>query len=358
MPVYLKNYTSSQLHSIIPELNNSSRISNQIQSYIFRYNDFPNNLPGISPAFLNRLSNNIVVPHLGIIDKKESPTDHFTKYLFSSEDSLFFEAVRIPVFNKPKKSYVICVSSQIGCAMGCSFCETGKMGFIRNLSAWEIIDQFIIIRNDSHYPINNIVFMGMGEPFDNYDQVINACRILSESCVSAISAKSITISTVGINPGLDKFIETEKSIRLIYSLSSAISDKRASIIPIERKYPFSEITSLLRKYHLISRKRITLAWTMISGFNTGEDEALALSSIMQGIPIKIDLIDVNDPSEQFRPPSDRERNNFIDYLRKHVGMPVARRYSGGQDIHAGCGMLSLRFTKSLYNNEIKQTTLT
>ena len=162
------------------------------------------------------------IPNLTLIEKQISPRDGFAKYLFSGDGPEPFEAVRIPLLHKPDDlKYVVCVSSQVGCAMGCEFCATGRMGFRRDLAAWEIVDQVIKIRDDSPHPVRGVVFMGMGEPMLNYDRVIQAARILTESCGMAIGGKAITISTAGVVPGIRRFTAEGHIYRLVVSLNSA-----------------------------------------------------------------------------------------------------------------------------------------
>src|SRR5262249_21290987 len=141
------------------------------------------------------------IPRLTVVDRTVSGVDGFTKYLFRGEGPEAFEAVRIPLLHQPgDEKYVVCVSSQVGCALGCVFCATGRVGFRRNLATWEIVDQVLQVRADSAHPVRGVVFMGMGEPFLNYERVLRAAQIFSEPCGLAIDARAITVSTVGVVP--------------------------------------------------------------------------------------------------------------------------------------------------------------
>ena len=182
--------------------------------------------------------------------------------------------------------------------------------------------------------------MGMGEPMLNYDAVMTAASIFSEPCGMAIHAKSITISTVGIVPGIRRFTSERRKYQLIVSLTTANPARRMELLPVEKTHPTSELIAALREYHAVMRRRVTLAWIMMSGVNMSERDAEELAELTRDLPVKIDLIDVNDPTGQFKPPSTDELNAFRDALRKHIAAPVLRRYSGGQDIHAACGMLA------------------
>ena len=238
------------------------------------------------------------------------------------------------------EKYVACISSQVGCAMGCAFCATASLGWTRDLAAWEMVDQVRAVAHDSRYPVRGVVFMGMGEPLLNDDAVLRAADILSEPCGMAISAKAITISTVGVIPGIRRFTRQKRPYRLVVSLTSADPSRRAELLPVERSYPTEELIAALREYHAETGQRVILAWIMIAGFNTREEDARQLAELTAGLPIKIDLIDVNDPTGRFHPPSAQELDTFRDALRLHVSAPVSRRYSGGSDIAAACGMLA------------------
>ena len=171
------------------------------------------------------------------VQKVVSPQDGFTKYLFHGQGIGQFEAVRIPLLHRPDDfKYVVCVSSQVGCAMGCVFCATGRMGMGRNLAAWEIVDQVVKMQADSPHPIRGVVFMGMGEPMLNYDAVMTAIQILSEPCGMAIAAKAITLFTVGIIPGIRRFTAERHRARLVVSLTSANPLQRRELLPVEQPH--------------------------------------------------------------------------------------------------------------------------
>lgn len=339
--ILLKNLTSSELHAALAGLGATPRIARLVQAAAIRREELPAAVPGVSPRILAKIREATLIPHLTLEHKVVSPTDDFAKYLFRGTEPGAFEAVRIPILHrKDDPKYIVCVSCQVGCAMGCVFCRTGAMGFHRDLAAWEIVDQVIRIQADSPHPVRGVVFMGMGEPMLNYDAVIRAARILSEPCGTAIAGKAITISTVGIVPGIRRFTEERQPFRLIVSLTHARPGERRKLMPVEDAHPTSELMQALRDYHAATRRRVTLAWIMMAGVNTREEDAKDLAELTRGLPIQLDLIDVNDPTGRFKPPSREELDTFRDALRKHLAMPVARRYSGGQDIQAACGLLA------------------
>jgi 23S rRNA (adenine2503-C2)-methyltransferase len=341
MPILLKDLTTDQLHASLSHLGVEPRMARHVQMAAVRRGDYPTGVPGLSAKVLAEVRRATTIPHLTLVDKTVSSQDSFTKYLFRGPGEGTFEAVRIPLMHRPEdRKYVVCVSSQVGCAMGCAFCATARIGFRRNLAAWEIVDQVAKIQADSPHPVRGVVFMGMGEPMLNYDAVLRAARILSESCGMAIPGKAITISTVGIVPGIRRFTLQRPPYRLVVSLNAADPRQRRGLMPVEKTHPTAELMQAVREYHAATGRRVTLAWIMISGVNTRPLDAEMLADLTRGLPITLDLIDVNDPTGRFQPPTRDELNVFRDALTAKLAMPVARRYSGGQDIHAACGMLA------------------
>ena len=348
MLILLKNLTADQLQANLSTIGVKPHMARRLQAAAVRRGELPPTQPGISAKMLDRVRQLTAIPHLTLIGKVVSPKDGFTKYLFRGDGPDSFEAVRIPLLHRSDDAkFVVCVSSQVGCALDCVFCATGRMEFRRSLAAWEIVDQVIKIQADSPHPVRGVVFMGMGEPMLNYDAVITAARILSEPCGMAIAGKAITISTVGVVPGIRRFTAERHPYRLVVSLNFADPIQRREWMPVEKNYPMAELMQSIREYHEATGRRVTLAWTMISGVNTRDKDAELLADLTRGLPIKLDLIDVNDPSDRFTPPSAEELNAFRDVLRAKLAMPVTRRYSGGQDIYAACGMLASRPAEGL-----------
>ncbi len=282
---------------------------------------------------------------LEVAARRRSDADGFVKYLFRLHDGALVEAVLIPLPAGPDTvpaKYVLCISSQAGCPLACVFCATGRMGLVRQLATWEIVDQVARIRDDlvaGGPDVRGIVFMGMGEPFMNYDAVIRAADILSDPAGFAIDGKAITISTAGIVPAIRRYTAEKHRYRLAISLTSAIEEKRRWLMPIEQKYPLTELLDAARAHAEATRTRIMLEYVLISGVNTGEKDALALIDRLAGIQVRLNLIDVNDSTGRFAPPDAAELSRFRDWLIP-LGQPVVRRYSGGKDVEGACGMLA------------------
>ncbi len=293
-------------------------------------------VPNLAKDKQARAASVVSLPTLEVADRRRSPTDGFTKYLFRLADGLTVEAVRIPIFDD---KYTLCISSQAGCPLACSFCATGRLGLQRSLAAWEIVEQVRIVRREADRPVRGVVFMGMGEPFLNYDEVIRAARILSDPSGMAISGKAITISTAGIVPAIERYTDEGWPFRLAISLTAATTEKRRALMPVEKTYPLPQLIEAIRRYATVRKERVTLEYVTIAGVNCGVDDAQALKTLLDGIPIKLNLIEVNDTTGRFHPPGEVERLAFRDALQI-LGQPIVRRYSGGKDVDAACGMLA------------------
>ena len=334
-------YTAEQLARRFAPLGMTLQLARRLQSSALRRGVWPEHDTTLSARWLAEVQRHLHIPELRLLDTRVSPADGFTKHLFGSTDGARFETVLIPLLHrKDDPKAILCVSSQVGCAMRCAFCATGRMGLSRNLETWEIVAQVAQIRRALPYPVRGVVFMGMGEPLLNYDAVMRAAYIFSAPSGLAISAKAITVSTVGIVPAIRRFTAEGHAFKLVVSLTSADPSKRRSLMPVEGAHPSSDLRQALAEYHAATGRRVTLAWTLIAGFNTGEADARQLAAWVGDLPVQLDLIDVNDATGQFIPPDDAERNAFRDALRAHLAAPVVRRYSGGRDIHAACGMLA------------------
>ncbi|MDG3003091.1 23S rRNA (adenine(2503)-C(2))-methyltransferase RlmN [Paludisphaera mucosa] len=281
------------------------------------------------------------LPRLTLDASVVSPGDGFQKLRFRTSEGLALETVLIPL-HKPG-AVSLCLSSQVGCAMGCTFCATARMTSRRNLQAWEIIDQFLqareIVRGQGRR-VTGAVFMGMGEPFLNYDHVLTAADLLRCSSAGSIGAKAITISTVGLVPEIDRYTREGHRYRLAISLGAATDAKRRELVPVASRWPVAEVVAAARRFALARRCRVTLAYVCIAGVNVGEDDAQALGVLIGDTPVRVDLIEVTDPSGRYAPPTTAELQAFRDALTRHVGQPIVRRYSGGKDIQAACGTLA------------------
>jgi 23S rRNA (adenine2503-C2)-methyltransferase len=335
---HLRDQDPESLAALWPDLRLDPGVARRVLTrLVFEDRDDLENVRGLSRAKARALTDRGRTARLTVLDRRRSGVDPFVKYLFRAGDGRAFEAVRIPL-ERPRWS--VCVSSQAGCALGCAFCETGRLGFERNLEAWEIVEQVLTVRREApERPVTGVVFQGQGEPFQNYEAVIRAARILRDPCGARIRGDRITISTVGLPPTIERYTDEGHPYRLILSLTSAFGEKRASLVPVGARYDVPELAAAMRRHAERRGGPVNLAWVLIAGFNSGPEEARELERLFRGLRVRLSVIDVNDPGGRFHRAGDAERSAFLSALAAH-GIGFVRRYSGGPDIHAACGMLA------------------
>lgn len=261
--------------------------------------------------------------------------DGTQKLLFKTNNGKLIESVLIP----DDERLTLCISSQVGCKMNCDFCMTGKMGFQDNLSVNEILNQ--VYSSPNSEALTNIVFMGMGEPLDNYESVMKAIEILSADYGLAWSPRRITLSTIGVTPMLERFLE-ESKCHLAVSLHSPIAEQRQTIMPIERKYPIEKIIDLLKKYDWSKQRRLSFEYIMFDGVNDTLIYARELVKLLSDITCRVNLIRYHAiPGSSLKTASDDAMIKFRDFLTSK-GIISTIRASRGEDISAACGMLSTK----------------
>ena len=268
--------------------------------------------------------------------------DGTIKFGITASDGRTMESVLIP----EKGRNTLCLSSQIGCRMGCKFCVTGKIGFVRNLTSAEIIGQIMAVKRYlGEQKITNIVFMGMGEPVDNLDTLLHTLEIMKNPLGLDFSHRRITVSSVGLLEGL-RTLEP-KVTGLAISLNAADDGKRTYLMPINRLYPIRDIIGFVREFRGSKRVRITFEYILIKGFNDSLDDAQQLVQLLTGVKCKINLIPFNEsPYVEFKTPDTKAVNQFHDYLLQRHFTAIVRD-SRGQDIGAACGQLGARYLGTL-----------
>lgn len=275
------------------------------------------------------------------IKVKQVSSDGTIKYLIEYPDGECVETVLMRFDNRA--NLTACVSSQIGCSVNCSFCATGKRGFIRNLTEKEIVEQVLTIQRDTGLKVTNIVFMGQGEPLLNLDNVLKALEIFNDDF--QIGARRITISTSGIVPKINKLAEKKLQSTLAISLHASNHAVRKKIMPIENKYPLSELIPALKNYVEKTGRRITVEYILIKGLNCTIESAKELANLLQGLKCNINLIPYNPVTKtDYEKPSNNEIMKF-KYLLEHSGKKVTVRLERGSDIDAACGQLSGKVKK-------------
>lgn len=271
------------------------------------------------------------------IETKQVSTDGTTKLLLRLADGRHIEAVYIP--DTPAQTF--CVSTQVGCAMKCAFCLTGKMGLVRNLSAGEIATQVRVLAGETGLGPSsfNIVLMGMGEPLHNYDATMKAIRILTDEKGLALHPKRVTLSTVGVLPGIEKLAQEPLMPNLAISLHATTNEQRDQLVPVNRKYTLEDLIDACKRFPLAKRRRIMFEYVMLSGVNDTPEDARRLVRLLSGIKAKVNLLPLNEAAGiPFSRPSDDRVNAFAQILADHDLVVTVRR-SRGRDIRAACGQL-------------------
>jgi len=270
------------------------------------------------------------------LERKLLSVDGSSKLLFRLHDGPYIESVLMP----DKDRLTLCISSQAGCPAQCRFCATGKLGYKRNLKAGEIVDQFLQAQALSETRISNIVFMGMGEPMLNLDNVLKACRIINDDYGPSLSQKKITISTVGIVRGMKKFVEVANKLGLALSLHSADEEIRQRIMPVAKKNNLADIMAETKRYTQLSGRRVSFEYLLLGGVNDSIADAKKLVKLIHDIPCKINLMRYNPVAGlEFNRPNEDDVIKFRDYLYPRV-YAVTIRESRGIDIKGACGQLA------------------
>ncbi|HVP39815.1 MAG TPA: 23S rRNA (adenine(2503)-C(2))-methyltransferase RlmN [Candidatus Saccharimonadales bacterium] len=263
-----------------------------------------------------------------------SDRDGSTKLALRLGDGRILECVHL----RTPRLHTLCVSSQVGCALACTFCATGRMGLLRNLQPWEILAQILTLRlrtpPERHV---NVVFMGMGEPMANYERVLQAVRMANHEETLAVGARHFTVSTSGLVPGIRRLAGEQLQVGLAVSLNAPTDEQRSQIMPVNRRYPLGELLKAVRFYVETSRRHVTFEYVLLGGFNDSAADARRLSRLTRDLPHKLNLINWNPtPDASFRP-SPRV-DAFRDLLLAE-GHRVTLRYSQGRDVNAACGQL-------------------
>ena len=275
---------------------------------------------------------------------QQTSIDGTTKFLLQLGDGRQIEAVYIP--DTPAQTF--CISTQVGCAMNCAFCLTGKMGLVRNLTAGEIAGQVrVLVR---HTPLAgrafNIVLMGMGEPLHNYAATMKALRILADTDGLALPAKRVTLSTVGVLPGLEKLAQEPLMPNLAISLHATTTEQRDRLVPVNRKYTLEDLIEACKRFPVAKRRRITFEYVLLDRVNDTPEDARRLVRLLNGIKAKVNLLPLNEaPGIEFTRPSDERVNAFAKILADR-GVVVSVRRSRGRDIRAACGQLIVEGAKA------------
>jgi len=301
-------------------------------------------------ALRTKIQENFVTRSVALQQLQHS-IDGTKKFLFTLRDGRAVESVLIPSElreeNGEPRRRTLCVSTQVGCNLGCQFCATASLKLTRNLSSGEIVDQFLIAQQHSDKPITNVVFMGMGEPMNNYDAVMTSTLILNDQRTNMVAPRRTTLSTAGVVPGIERMADEGRIIKLAVSLHATTQGVREQLMPIARKWPLPRLMDAIEYYYRTTRKTVTYEYILFDGINDGMEDAKRMARIARRVPSKVNVIPFHDIdfvqpegfAAELRPTPPDKFEWWVQQLRNE-GVHVMVRSSSGHDIEAACGQLA------------------
>ena len=331
----IKDYDLEELKEELISIGEKPFRAEQIFKWLYQekvksFDDMTN----LSLELREKLKQNYTICNFNVINKQESK-DGTIKYLFDVLDGNAIETVLMSYHH----GYSICVSTQIGCKMGCKFCASTGINFIRNLSSGEIVEQLIAVEQDTGVKISNVVFMGIGEPLDNYDNVVNSIRIINNPKGINIGARHISVSTSGLVPKIYKLAEENIQCTLSISLHATNNEKRSSMMPVNNSYPIEELIKACKDYIDKTNRRISFEYALAKDNNDNLEDAKELVKLLKGMICHVNLIPINKiENGKFDKSSNENIIKFRDYLNDH-GIVATIRRELGSDIDAACGQL-------------------
>lgn len=343
----LKGLTLSELKEYFVSIGESKFRGEQLFNWIYNHLSFDfSEMQNFPKELRSKLESSTVLKTLDLVTVQDSPSTGTKKFLYETIDNKKIESVLIPEGERN----TLCISTQVGCPLDCKFCATGLMGYKRNLTSGEIVDQYLLTdKKKGKKSITNIVYMGMGEPLLNFDNTIKSVEIFTHELTKGLSRKRITISTAGIPPKIRELAELGLRVKLALSLHSCFEDIRSKIMPINKKYSLKENIEALKYYAKKTKTRVTFEYTMLQGVNDRPEDIKAITKLCSQLPSKINVIPFNSIkhmkpdgiSAELEPTPYKNILDFVDKLRNN-NITVMVRETQGDDIAAACGQLAIK----------------
>lgn len=334
---YIYDLNFEELSGVIKNAGEKTYRTAQVYSALHKGVDI-NSISNIPKSLKDYLTANFICCLPEIVEERKS-TDGTKKYLLQFADGALVECVLL----KQDYGNTVCVSTQVGCRMGCAFCASGKDGLIRNLTAGEILSQVLLV--DKFDSVTNIVLMGSGEPFDNYDNVMKFLRLVTNTDGINVSARNISVSTAGFVPQIKRFADEKMQVNLCISLHAPTDEIRKKIMPIAKRYPVRELIDAAKYFYNQTHRRVIFEYSLIDGVNCTPEIAKTLAHLVRGFPAHINLINLNriqNADTVLQPPTREVAMQFMNAVIKS-GASCTMRKNRGDDIEGACGQLRLRF---------------
>ncbi len=338
---HLKSMTQAELGQVLKELGQPAFRAKQVYTWLHkgvRSYDEMSNLP---KALRDILAEKYPLRIPKVVRKQESQKDGTIKYLWELSDGNCVETVLM----RYHYGNTVCISTEVGCKMGCAFCASTLGGLVRKLEPYEMLDQVLFTQVDSGLPVSHIVLMGIGEPLDNYENVLRFLELVNSADGMNISMRHISLSTCGLVPGIDRLAKEKLQLTLSVSLHAPTDEIRNTIMPVNKAYPTEELLAACRRYYDTTGRRISFEYAMINGVNDTPEAARTLLKRLKGLPAHMNLIPLNHVEESPLKPSTRQAVQQFQKILEDGGVPATVRRTLGSDIDASCGQLRRKYTK-------------
>ena len=337
----LKNLTQPELANILKELGQPAFRAKQVYTWLHKGARSYDEMTNLPKALRDQLSENYPINPPKVVRKQESRKDGTIKYLWQLSDGNCVETVLM----RYNYGNTVCISTEVGCAMGCAFCASTIGGLVRRLEPFEMLDEVLFTQIDSGLPISRIVLMGIGEPLDNFDNVMRFLELVNSEAGMNISMRHISLSTCGLIPKIDALAEKKLQISLAISLHGPNNEIRGKVMPVNKAYPIEQLLEACRRYFDATGRRIHFEYAMIDGVNDREEDAKEILRRMKGLPAHFNLIPLNHVEESPLKPSSKANVARFQKLLEDGGITATVRRTLGSDIDASCGQLRRKYNK-------------
>ena len=337
----LKNLTQQEIAGILKELGQPAFRAKQVYTWLHKGVRSYDEMTNLPKALRDQLSANYPINPPKVVRKQESKKDGTIKYLWQLSDGNCVETVLM----RYNYGNTVCISTEVGCAMGCAFCASTIGGLVRRLEPFEMLDEVLFTQIDSGLPVSRIVLMGIGEPLDNFDNMMRFLELVNSEAGMNISMRHISLSTCGLIPKIDALAEKKLQISLAISLHGPNNEIRSKIMPVNRAYPMEDLLEACRRYFAATGRRIHFEYAMIDGVNDREADAKEILQRMRGLPAHFNLIPLNHVEESPLKPSSKAAVAKFQKILEDGGITATVRRTLGGDIDASCGQLRRKYNK-------------